>query len=337
MIDPSAPLALFMEGSLAGPYGKMGFGVLRYSPNPVVAVVDSTQVGRDANEFGPWRSCPVVASIEEAREKGATVLVLGIAPLGGSIPAEWLPALDRAVELGMTLVNGLHDRLAPRYGADKVWDVREEPAGLNSGTGSAARLLNRRVLLVGTDMAVGKMTAGLEMFRIANERGIDTGFVATGQIGITITGAGIPLDAIRVDFASGAVEREVMRNRDKRLVIVEGQGSLAHPGSTATLPLLRGSMPTHLIMCVRAGQTHLRERLEVRIPHLRPFMRLYEELGEVAGTFRRPITAAVAANTVNWEKNEADDFCRLMEAELGIPVVDPVRHGADRLVDAVLS
>ena len=41
---------------------------------------------------------------------------------------------------------------------------------------------------------------------------------------------------------------------DHGLILVEGQGSLCHPGSTATLPLLRGSQPTELLRVHRAGQ-----------------------------------------------------------------------------------
>jgi len=46
---------------------------------------------------------------------------------------------------------------------------------------------------------------------------------------------------VRVDFA-GAVEQVVMRfGNNFDLLQIEGQGSLLHPGSTATLPLLRGT------------------------------------------------------------------------------------------------
>ena len=37
-------------------------------------------------------------------------------------------------------------------------------------------------------MAVGKMTAGLELYKDLIKRDVNVGFVATGQIGITITG-----------------------------------------------------------------------------------------------------------------------------------------------------
>ena len=125
-----------------------------------------------------------------------------------------------------------------------------EPAFIPQvGSAKAALLSNKRVLMIGTDMAVGKMTTGLELYRWTKQQGISTGFIATGQVGITIMGKGIPLDAFIVDRACGAAETMVMGEEGKDIVFVEGQGSLANPGSTATLPLMRGTCPTHLVLC----------------------------------------------------------------------------------------
>lgn len=342
MLRPEHKLSLFMEGNLHADAGKMGFGVLRYSPNPVACVVDGFNAGHDVRDvIETPRSAPVVAGIDEARALGANVLVLGIAPPGGLIPMEWYPAIDRAVGLGMSVVNGLHDLLAPRYphlsDGQFIWDIRIEPANLGNGTGAARFLTNRRALLIGTDMAIGKMTAGLEIHRLAMEREILSAFVATGQIGITITGSGVPLDAIRIDYASGSIEREVLKAKDAEIVLVEGQGALVHPASSANLPLLRGTCPTHLILCHRAGQTHLRRDPSIAIPPLKDYIRLYEDLAEVCATFQRPSTVAVALNTAAETPADADDACRKLEDELGIPVADPVRHGPERLLDALMA
>lgn len=343
MLRRDQRLAIYMEGAVLGYGGKMGFGILRYSPNPIVCVIDSETAGENAQDVtGIPRCCPIVATVEEAVGMGADVMILGIAPAGGLIPVAWYAVIDRAVELGLSIVNGLHDLVGPRYPhlslGQWVWDIRIEPAGLKPGTGQAARLNNRRVLLVGTDMAIGKMTAGLEIYRIALDRGVNSEFVATGQIGITITGAGIPLDAIRVDFSAGAVEREVLRHSEADLVIVEGQGALGHPGSTATLALIRGSMPTHFILCHRAGQTHLTTMPHVPIPPLGDYIRLYEEVAGVCGLFPRPTTVGVALNTsLIPSDDEALSACRRLEHELGLPCVDPVRHGPEVLVDALIT
>ncbi|HVT10733.1 MAG TPA: DUF1611 domain-containing protein [Fimbriimonadaceae bacterium] len=338
MLDRSQPLAIYMEGATDKDFGKMGFGVLRYSPNPVCCVIDSEYAGRDIAEFGRSpRSAPIVGTIEEAIQGGAEVLVLGIAPPGGLIPPEWLGALDHAVEAGLSLVNGLHDVLAPRYPNLKpgqwIWDVRVEPPGLGTASGLAGKLNNKRVLMLGTDMAIGKMTAGLELQCGLREAGVRAEFVATGQIGITVTGAGIPLDAIRVDFAAGAVEREVCRYPDADVVIVEGQGSYVHPASTSPLPLTRGSCPTHIILCHRAGQTALRRHPEIAIPPLTDFIKLCEDVAEVCGTYPRPRTIGIALNTAHLNDGaEARRAIEQAQIETGLPCTDPVRFGVGPLV-----
>lgn len=342
MLNRTEPLAIYMEGATTVSIGKMGFGILRYSPNPVACVIDSQQAGRDASEVtGIPRSAPIVGTVREAIEKGAKVLVLGIAPQGGLIPADWYALIDEAIASGLSIVNGLHDRLSPRYSnlaeGQYVWDIRVEPEGIGVAKGAARHLTNKRVLMIGTDMAIGKMTAGLELYRTLRERGCRAEFVATGQIGITITGRGVPLDAVRVDYACGALEKAVLEASDAEIIIVEGQGSLAHPGSTATLPLIRGSMPTHLILCHRAGQTHLEKLPEIALPPISEFVKLYEDLGTVGGIFPRPKTIGIALNTAHLDEGDAIREMAKLERETGLMTCDPVRYGPDRLANTLMG
>jgi uncharacterized NAD-dependent epimerase/dehydratase family protein len=342
MLKRDVPLALYMEGAVGEISGKMGYGVLRYSPNPVACIVDSLTAGGDIQKLvGSPRACPIVATVAEAAALGARALVLGIAPPGGAIPAEWFGALDDSVARGMSLVNGLHERLSLRYPNLKpgqaIYDVRVEPPGLEIGMGRPRFLANRRLLMIGTDMAIGKMTAGLEILRVAQARGVRAEFVATGQIGIVVSGRGVPLDAIRLDFASGAIEREVLAVRDADLIVIEGQGSLIHPASSANLPLLRGSCPTHLVLCHRAGQETLRRIPEISIPPLKGYIRLYEDVAEACGTFARPKTVAVALNTAHMDCDDSARLaCEVVSDETGLPCTDPVRFGAGALVDALV-
>ncbi|MCA9603747.1 MAG: DUF1611 domain-containing protein, partial [Myxococcales bacterium] len=326
------------------PNGKMGYGVLRYSPNTVVAAVDSQKAGSDmTREVGIPGGCPVVASVEDAHALGADVLVLGVANSGGFIPADWYAHLDRAVALGMSVVNGLHDKLGPRYAGKTregqwVWDVREEPKGLAIGTGAARKLPNKRVLFVGTDMAIGKMTAALEMWKATEARGRRAEFVATGQTGITIRGRGVPLDAIRVDYATAAIERAVLEAKDAEYVFVEGQGALGHPGSTSTLPLMRGSCPTHLVLCHRAGQTAIRNLPDVPIPEFQAYVALYRDVAACAGVFPHPVFLGGCLNTAHIaDEAEAREAVRAFAVALGAPATDPVRFGVAPLVDALLE
>jgi uncharacterized NAD-dependent epimerase/dehydratase family protein len=341
MLGPHERLALYMEGAIADRTGKMGLSVLRYRPNPVVCAVDREHAGADLGAVGGvGRACPIVATLQEAIELGAQVLVLGAAPPGGQVPESWRPVLAQAVQAGLSLVNGLHEPLAPQFPGLRpgqwVWDVRQPPEGLRTGTGAARELPGRRVLFVGTDMSVGKMTAGLEVARAARARGLACGFVATGQVGIVCTGSGIPLDAVRLDYAAGLVEQALLA-RDEPLVLVEGQGSLNHPASTATLALMRGSMPTHLVLCHRAGMDSLPRFPWVRVPPLSATIQLAEDLASGGGCFPRPATVAVALVTAHLDEAGALVALDAASKESGLPAFDPVRHGADGLLDALLA
>ena len=338
MLQPKDKVAIYMEGHLESDFGKMGFGAVRYLANDIVAVIDSAQAGREMSDFmNTSRSIPVVANLEESIALGAEVLLLGIAPVGGKIPDFWYQTLDKAIDSGVSLINGLHDLLAPRYeGRMKqnwVWDVRVPQFIPAIGSARALDHKGKRILCVGTDNAVGKMTAGLELYRGLLKQNRSAGFVATGQIGITVTGAGIPLDAFKVDYATGAVETAVLEQADKDYIVIEGQGSLLNPSSTATLPLMRGSCPTHLILCMRGDKTTLRSNTQIKIPNLRDFIALNESLASVCGTYPDAKVVAIAVNTSMLSEADAQLVKQRITAESGVPAFDPVRDGVEGLIE----
>ncbi|MCC5992860.1 MAG: DUF1611 domain-containing protein [Rhodobacteraceae bacterium] len=344
MLDPTQPIALFAEATMGSLNAKMAEGILRYGRNPVVAVIDSTQARKRVGDLCALDSdVPVVATLADAQALGAQVLVLGTAPSGGRLPPAWVSVLEQAVAAGMSLVNGMHDRLQPMFqdrlrAGQWVWDLRVPQGDAPPiSMARAASLGNRRVLMVGTDMAIGKMTAGLELTRSLQELGRDAAFLATGQTGIAITGRGIPLDAIRVDHAGGSVERMVLDAASHEIVVVEGQGSLLHPGSTATLPLMRGSACTHMILCHRAGMQTLDELDHVRIPPLRDVIALNEAVAHAAGALTPARVVAIALNTARLTPAEAEAALKSAEDDTGLPASDPVRHGAAKLAMAVVQ
>lgn len=272
-------------------------------------------------------------------------MVIGIAPSGGALPEEWFTEIKIAVASGLSVINGLHTPLAnhpeikPLLQKEQwVWDVRQEPPGLTIASGKARTLNCQRVLTVGTDMAIGKMSTSLELNAIAQKLGVNSKFLGTGQAGIMIAGDGIALDAVRVDFAAGAVEQMVMQfGNSYDLLIVEGQGSLLHPGSTATLPLLRGVQPTDLILVHRANQTHIRNHPHVLIPPLAKVVQLYEMVAAVGGSLQPAKVAGIAINTFHLDEVSAKEAIAQVEGETGLPCTDPVRFGANLLLDAVIS
>ncbi len=333
-----------MQGFLHSDYGKMGLGIIRYSENPIVGIIDSENAGSNINrEYKIDRDIPIYKSLDDVVKKGADVLALGIAPSGGKIPIDWLPMIELALNAGLCIINGLHDTLGDRYNhkiKDRkkqwIWDVRIPNISPKIASAKAAELSNKRVLMIGTDMACGKMTAGLEIYKWAKNNDVNTGFIATGQIGITLTGQGIPLDAIKVDHACGAVEQIVLKNRDKSLLIIEGQGSLLHPGSSASLPLMRGSCPTDMILCHRADKISLRNLEKIKIPELKDFIDLNESLASTCGTYGAPKVIGIALNTSKLSKSDSLNYIINLEKQTGLPVTDVIRFGVKKIVNQLL-
>ena len=355
-LDPQAPLVLLLHGGTGNLTGKTGLAMLRYRPGPIVAVVDPEAAGQSLKaRTGIDRPVPIVASMAEALAYQPAVAVVGLAPSGGRLPEVVHADVAVALRAGLSVASGLHTHLGedPELAAlvqpgAWIWDLRREPAELAVASARAAALPCRRLLAVGSDMAVGKMSACLALQAAAKRRGLDARFVGTGQAGILISGSGVALDAVRVDYAAGAVEAAVLAaaaGSDRQgWVLVEGQGSLCHPGSTATLPLIRGSQPTDLLLVHRAGQTHTKGLPELVLPALNDLIAAVEALAALA----RPITAqaprpkvrAVALNTALLSEAEARSALTTTAEATGLPCADLVREGAsgaDRLLEALLA
>ena len=337
-------LAILLEGGIRGTYGKTELSLLRYSQAPIVAVIDSECAGLSLPGLtGIAREVPIVATVAAALAYAPEVLAIGIAPSGGVLPHESLQEVRQAVAAGLSIVNGLHTPIAtlPEFELQPgqwIWDVRREPPNLPIASAKARSLLCRRVLTVGTDMGVGKMSTSLELNWAAKRRGLRSKFLATGQAGLMLEGDGVALDAVRVDFAAGAVEQIVMDfGNDYDILHIEGQGSLLHPGSTATLPLLRGSQPTQLVLVHRARQATIRNHPHVPIPPLGEVVRLYETVAGAVGALLPSSVVAIALNTAHLDNTDAQQEVEQTEAVTGLPCTDPVRFGAEVLLDAIMQ
>jgi uncharacterized NAD-dependent epimerase/dehydratase family protein len=375
MLSAEAPVVLLLHGGLDNLSGKTGLAMLRYRPGPILAVIDPAHAGADLETVtGIARPVPVLASLREAlplrpASGPKPVAVVGLAPSGGRLPPALRADLLVALDAGWSAASGLHTRLGddPELAASCregawIWDLRQEPADLPVASGRAAALPCRRLLAVGTDMAVGKMSACLELLAAARRRGLDARFIGTGQAGLLISGQGVPLDAVRVDYAAGAVEQAVLAaaeptgaagSRDgagswqvagaagpDTWLLVEGQGSICHPGSTATLPLIRGSQPTDLLLVHRAGQTSIRNHAEVAMPPLDEVIDAVERLaalGRPAGAAPGPRVRAIALNTAHLDEDSARQALAATAASTGLPCSDPVRQGGEGLWQILLG
>lgn len=335
-------VAILLHQGIKGAKGKTGLAYLRYAQTNIVAVIDSDSAGESLPELTKIsRQIPIVAHISEALGYQPEVLIIGIAPSGGILPETWLEEVKQALKAGLSIVNGLHTPLAPLatnlLPSQWIWDIRQEPPDLKIASGQARSLSCQRILTVGTDMSVGKMSTTLELHKAALAKGIKSKFLATGQGGIMIAGEGMPLDAVRVDFAAGAVENLVLEfGTENDLLLIEGQGSLLHPGSTATLPLIRGSQPTGLVLVHRALQQHIHDLPDFIIPPLSEVVELYEKVATAAGTFATAKVKAIALNTFTLDETEAKNAIEYVHKTTGLPCTDVVRFGADSLLKAIL-
>ena len=346
LLNTDQRVAILLHEGIRGDGGKTGLTLLRYGKAPVVAVIDRQCAGESLSELtGIDCNAPIVDSVASALPYQPDVLVIGVARSGGVLPDTWWQDIKQGVAAGLSVINGLHTPMAsdPELQkllkeGQKIWDIRREPPGLGVGSGKARSLPCQRILTVGTDMSVGKMSASLELHRAAQRQGINSKFLATGQAGMMIAGEGIPLDAVRVDFASGAVEQMVLNcNNNYDLLIVEGQGSLLHPASTATLPLIRGTQPTGLVLVHRAGQTHLNRFTHVPIPPLPEVIQLYEAVAYAGGAFAPVPVVAIALNTGHLNEDSAQEAIEQVQLKTGLPCTDFVRFGADLLVETVME
>jgi uncharacterized NAD-dependent epimerase/dehydratase family protein len=334
---------LLAEGfSADAHYGKTMRGVLRYRRDAVAAILDSERAAGESED-----GVPVVGSVEEALAYEPNTALVGVATQGGRFPPAWIELLRECIARGLDIENGLHvflrddpelRELAAEHGVE-LRDLRRPPADLSTATGANLEVPGTIVLTVGSDCAIGKMTVSLELDLEARRRGERSVFVPTGQTGIAIAGWGISVDAVVADFIAGAAERLVVEGaaRGGELLWVEGQGSILHPVySGVTLGLYHGSVPHLLVLCHEAGRTEI-EGVgggPHPIPPLHDLVELHERL---ALPVRPARVAAIALNTRSLDEDAARAAVAAAEAETGLTADDPVRFGAARLVDAVLT
>jgi uncharacterized NAD-dependent epimerase/dehydratase family protein len=281
-------------------------------------------------------------TLKQAKAAGAKTLVIGVANRGGMISAAWKEVLLAALEAGFDIASGLHNLL------------RDEPDLVAVANAQGRRLVDvrvpteeypiangvprsgKRMLAVGTDCSVGKMYTALAVDAEMRARGMKSTFRATGQTGILITGGGVPLDAVIADFMAGSIEHLSPDNDPDHWDIIEGQGSLFHVSySGVTLALIHGGQPDALVLCHEPTRDHMRGLSGYQLPSMAAVRDLALSLAKVANPACQVV--GISVNTQHLSEAEAKTYLATVEAELGLPAVDPFRHGAERLVDALAA
>ena len=277
-------------------------------------------------------------SIADAIKAGAKTLVIGVANRGGVISEQWLDLLIEAMEAGMDIASGLHNKLidipvlvecAEKNGRT-LFDVRYPTQAYPVGTG--IKRAGKRVLTVGTDCSVGKMYTSLAIEKEMHAQAMDADFRATGQTGILITGGGVSVDCVVADFIAGAIETISPENSPEHWDVIEGQGSLFHASfAGVTMGLIHGSQPDALILCHEPTRTHMRGLPSYSLPDIKTC--IDTNIAAAQLTNKAVKCVGISVNSSNLEEAEALLYMEALEKELGLPVVDPFRQGVARLVE----
>jgi uncharacterized NAD-dependent epimerase/dehydratase family protein len=277
----------------------------------------------------------------QAKAAGANTMIVGVANAGGLMDAASVAHVVAALEAGLNVASGLHDRLASypeivetaqRTGRN-LFDARTPPA---TPVGNGIKRAGNRLLAVGTDCSTGKMYTTLSLETALRARGVLADFRATGQTGIFIAGRGIPLDAVVADFISGGVEWLSPDRDDGGWDLIEGQGSLFHASfAGVSMGLLHGAQADALVLCHEPGRAHMRGLKHYPVPDLRTTL----EANLAAARLTNPgvVAVGVSLNTSKYDAAAAERLCKEAEDLLGLPAQDPVRHGVERIVDRLLA
>ena len=326
------PYLLFLGDAADALAGKVAQGIKDWRPELCVGQIKLEGCNADMGLEN--------LTIEEAVQRGAKTMVIGVANRGGFISDSWRAVIKQALEAGMDVASGLHNLLrddidlveTASLSERELHDVRI-PA-IKYPIANGVRRTGKRCLAVGTDCSVGKMYTALCMEKEMRARGMKASFRATGQTGILITGDGVPLDAVIADFMAGAVEWLTPDNDADHWDLIEGQGSLFHVSySGVTMALIHGGQPDALILCHEPTRAHMRGLPEYQQPSLEALRDMALALAKVANPACEVV--AISVNTQHMEDAAAQAYLSELESQLGLPATDPFRYGAEKLVDAL--
>lgn len=277
-------------------------------------------------------------SIAEARAAGCKTMIVAVANSGGTLASHWAPFVVEALEAGMDVASGLHQRLADfpeiaaaaeRHGR-RLFDVRHPTQRFKTGTG--VKRTGKRLLTVGTDCSCGKKYTALAIEKEMRARGMAATFRGTGQTGVMISGSGVALDAVVADFISGAAEFVSPDNDPGHWDIVEGQGSLFHPAfAGVTIGLIHGTQPDALVLCHEPTRTHMRALKHQPLPGLKECLEGNLWAARLTNKDVKAVGVSVASHNV--PEGEREDVLKRIADELGLPAVDPMIDGPGAIVD----
>lgn len=282
-------------------------------------------------------------NLEEAVQKGAKTLIIGVAPVGGKIEENWIEVFEKALKAGLNIASGLHTRLssikrlkeaAAKYNG-KLFDVRfyDGPIPLPSGK----KRSGKRLLTVGTDNSVGKKYAALALAKTMKKKGLDATFRATGQTGILIAGSGIAIDNLVSDDCFSGVELLSPNGKETHWDVIEGQSAFFHPwGWGLAITMVVGSQPDVMVLCHNPARNKLAHLPHFPIKDIPEFIAEYEKVAKV--TNPKAKVEAISLNTSEFkDKKEALELIKTYEKKYKLPCFDPLFTDVSPFIDILIK
>lgn len=334
--------AVLTNGYLATSDAKTAHGLIRASDRfQIVAVIDPPTAGRDAGEVldGQARGIPVVDTVEAAKALGAEWVIVGVAVPGGALPSNMLQTLKKAMQNGLSIVNGLHDYLNDRpdftvlalHHGVTILDVRRPKprTDLHFWTGDILKVKTPIVAVMGTDCGMGKRTTTRFILEACQRVGIRAEMIYTGQTGWMQGGKyGFIFDSTLNDFISGELEHAILtciEEAQPDIVLLEGQSGLRNPtGPCGSEYLLSGNAKHVILLHAPKREYYHGEPDWGKMPSIESEIALIAHYGSKV--------IALALSTGGCTHAEAVAFQQEYEARLGIPVLLPLEAGVERIV-----
>jgi uncharacterized NAD-dependent epimerase/dehydratase family protein len=320
---------------------KTADGILRYAQYNIVGLIDSQCSEKYTNQVltDLKRKIPIFKNVTEAQKKtSAQVLVIGVAPQKGEVPASFIKEITKALNNDLDLVSGLHQPLSSfplilktaQKNSRKIWEVRYPPQELPLASCQTYKIKKPIVLTIGTDAALGKLTTTYAMLQKAQQKYQAT-LIPTGQTSVIIESWGICVDKCAGDFMAGAVEKMILEKEKKEnpdIYFVEGQGSLAHPAfSTTAIALIHGACPTHLVLVHRPARKRMVHCPLLATPSIKKSIEIAE--GIILPPYLKSKVVAISLNTQGMNQTEAKEEIKRIKKESNLPTTDQIRFPQD--------
>lgn len=339
---------VYCEEFFATPVGKTANGLVRFTARyNVVGVIDSTKAGRDAGEVldGKPNGIPIFASVNEVLETAAErpkFFVIGLAPDGGKLPESARLAVKQAIAAGLNVDSGLHEFLSEdaefaalaEQNHVQVRDVRRTPprSQLHFFTGKIEEVKALKLAVLGTDSAIGKRTTAVKLNQALNAAGIKSELIGTGQTSwLQGVRYGLLLDSLVNDFVTGEIEHavyEAWRNEHPQVILLEGQGSIAHPAYPGGFELIAAGRVDGVILQHAPARKVYDGFDNYLMSSLEREIQILELLAQ------KPVIAL----TINHELMTEIEVCSTIteyEQQYGKPTTDVLIDGCDKLISVI--